>query len=72
MHSSKKEELVSHISDLQAECQAHERTRSTTESRHQLEIEDLKTQLHQKDIYYQNLIKEMTDDNNKKMHDLMV
>ena len=28
--------------------------------------------MHQKDLYYQNQMKVMTDDNNKKIHELMV
>jgi len=34
MHSSKKDELVQHISDLQAQCQGHEKARDETESSH--------------------------------------
>lgn len=63
---------MSHIADMQAECKGHESNRALTETRHQTEIEDLKSQLHYESAYYQKLIKEMTEENDKKMHELMV
>jgi hypothetical protein len=60
MHSTRKVELTTNVSELQAQIQQKESARIAAEKRHQEEIEGLKGQLYQRSVDHEAGISALT------------